>query len=246
MVAKKNAMTPASDKVPDYIKKQQGDTARGTENVGADDVTFPRICQIQDLSTEHKKKEATYIDGAEPGMLFNNLTRELYGESVDFIPSFFRKEYLLWKIRKKGGGLNGVFVEELEAETTRLALDNPDDFEVVDTANMFGRVVNADGSTVECVLSMSKSKMKASRQLNSLIRLNGGDSFSRVYRISCVDDSSDSGDFYNFSVATVGFPTEDQYKAAEATYESVAAGNVKADYSEPGDDDSGDTEQKEY
>jgi len=231
MTTKTAVATTIGEQVPDYIKK---DTKRGTENVTSNDITLPRVCQIQDLSAEHKKKEAAYIEGAEPGMLFNNLTRQLYGDSVDIIPVFFRKEYLLWKNRKAGGGLNGVFNTELEAERAHSEIDNPSDYEVVDTANMFCLVVGGDGSVAEAVLSMSKSKMKTSRQLNSLIRLNGGDSFSRVYRVSSIDDSSDSGDFYNLAVATVGFPTEAQYKAAEKTYESITKGAVKynADYSE--------------
>jgi len=227
------------ESVPEYIK--QG-SHRGSENVSSEDITLPRICQIQDLSVEHKKKEAAYIEGAEPGMLFNNLTRQLYGESVRIIPCYFRKEYLIWKDRKKGGGLAGVFNAELEAKKALATMDNPEDYEVVDTANMFCRVVNDDGTTEEAVLSMSKSKMKASRALNSLIRLNGGDSFSRVYKITNVPDSSDAGDYYNISVSTDGFPTESQYKEAESTYESISANSAKygADYSESADTDTED------
>jgi hypothetical protein len=77
---------------------------------------------------------------------------------------------------------------------------------------------------------MAKSKAKVSRKWNSLIRIANGDSFSRAYKISAVaDKNKQNQDFFNFSVAPAGFPTEPVYRKAEAMYKAISSGTVKAD-----------------
>ena len=69
-----------SNDLPDWL--QGKGAARGSENVTTDDMLIPRIELVQALSPARKKSDAAYIEGAEEGMLYNNVTRELYGESV--------------------------------------------------------------------------------------------------------------------------------------------------------------------
>src|SRR5688572_12124300 len=100
-VATQNANLPA------YIKQNQ--QARGSENVDMGDVAIPRIEIVQMLSPCLKKNDAAYIEGAEAGMLYNSVTRELYGHKVDVIPVYFKKQWLVWKDRKAGGGFGGAY-----------------------------------------------------------------------------------------------------------------------------------------
>ena len=72
---------------------------------------------------------------------------------------------------------------------------------------------------------MSKSKNKVSKKFNTLIRINGGDRFSRLYAIKSVEDSNQAGqEYYNLSVRALGFVPEDIFHAAEKMYESVSEG----------------------
>jgi hypothetical protein len=196
-----------------------------------EDLTIPRLEVVQSLSPCRDKKDAAYIEGAEEGLLYNNVSRELYGESVKVIPVIFKKEYLIWKDRKMGGGFRGSFPSMEEANTMIVDLVNTDPtnnqgLEAIDTAQNLCLLVKANGSTEEIAISMSKSKMKVSRQWNSIIRMVGGDRFSRVYEISGVEDTNDNGDkFKNLMVKQVGFPTEKQYLTAEALYESINSGD---------------------
>ncbi len=75
---------------------------------------------------------------------------------------------------------------------------------------------------------MAKSKMKVSRKFNSLVRLNGGDRFSRAYAITSVDDKGSQGEYQNISIANNGFPSEDVYSKAESLYEAIQAGAKQA------------------
>lgn len=232
---------------PDYLPKD-GDTGRGQENVGIEDLSIPRISIIQALSPQRKKNDPEYIDGAEEGMIFNSVTNMLYGESILFVPCYFRKEWLIWKDKEAGGGFNGAFPSEEAAKTEWEEqgygdITHKDDngnnvhsYEIVETAQHFGLVVRPE-STIEnpivddAVISMSKSKMKANRQLNTMVKMNGGDRFSRVYEIKAVEVSGKKGEYYNFAVHPKGFVSEALYCLGEKMYDAVSSGerDVKRD-----------------
>jgi hypothetical protein len=216
----------ALGEMPDYLKATAGDN-RGNENVTTNDVTIPRLEIVQSLSGCRKKDDPGYIKGAEEGMLYNNVTRELYGESVQVIPVAFRKEYLLWRDLKKGGGFGGAYPSMKEAESAKAEQEVPAEWEIVDTHQHYALAIK-DGKPSPVAISMSKSKAKVSRKWNSLIQLGGNARFSRVYKISGVSDQNDTGQsFYNMSVATVGFTPEVLFRKAEEFYKAVSEGNVK-------------------
>ena len=215
--------------VPDFLRKDG--PARGAEEVTAQDLIIPRLEIIQALSPARKKNDPSYIEGAEEGMLFNNVTRQLYGTEVLVVPVYYTKQFLLWKDRKKSGGVNGfrgAFPTQADAEAAVRALPPEDaDVEIADTAQHFCLLINGD-AVEEIVLSMAKSKLKVSRRWNSLIRMNGNDSFSRVYRISgTTETNARNEEYYNLTVSNVGFVTPEIYRRAEALYEQIRSGTVR-------------------
>jgi len=208
--------------LPSYIKQGQN---RGNENVSSEDLQLPRIDVLQALSPQINKKKDEYIDGAEVGMLFNTLTHELYPEGVHITPVSFVKRYLVWVDRKQDneGGLRGVYDTNEEAEIFVQSQEDEDKLEIVPTAEHL--VLLDDGS--EVIVSMAKSKMKVSRKFNSLVRLNGGDRFSRRYLLTTVDDKGPKGEFQNIAVANANYPTEEVYLKAEQLYEAISSGARK-------------------
>lgn len=235
-MSKTNAVANVSEnsvivaEIPEFLRDQT--TSRGAEEVKASDLIIPRLEVVQSLSPCRKKTDPAYIEGAEEGMLFNNVTRELYGTEAVVIPVYFRKQYLLWKDRKKGGGtggFRGAFPNELAAREAVINMEEGD-IDVAETNEHFCLLVRNNGKVEEIVLSMAKSKMKVSRRWNSLIRMNGGDSFSRAYKVSGVSENNQNGDqFYNLAVVNFGYVTEEIYRRAEALYEQIASGAVKVD-----------------
>lgn len=223
------AVKKQDDQLPAYIKQGAG---RGNENVTSDDIQIPRISVLQALSPQIKKSDPEYIEGAEQGIIFNVLTGELYPDGIQFVPVFFEKDHLVWKTRKSGGGLIARCASAQEAQ----ALANSDDtYEYVEAPNHICILLKSDG-TPDCEVSipMPTSKQKVSRRLNSLIRLNQGDRFSRVYKLLAVEDESPSGEYWNLAVENVGFPQEEAYLAAEVLYDSITSGAKKysTDYSD--------------
>lgn len=231
------------DAVPEYM--QAGN--RGAENVGNDDLVIPRIELVQALSPARKKSDAAYIEGAEEGMLYNNVTRELYGSEVTVVPVYYTKQYLVWKDRKTGGGgsngFRGAFNSKAEADAAIAALGE-EGLEAIDTAQHFV-LVHHNGAWQEAVLSMAKSKMKVSKRWNSLMRLTNTDSFSRAYKLASVTETNARNEsYFNYGITPLGFVPKDVYERAEKLYETVRGGAVKV--SSDFDGESAPAEDTEY
>jgi hypothetical protein len=222
---------------PDHIKAGK----RGSEEIGIDDLTIPRVDLIQDLSPQHKESKPEYIEGAKPGMMFNSVSNKLYGEKVLFVPVFFRKEWIIWGNRKlKHEGFFGAFASEAEAIAALDLRDDAERCEISKTDQQFGLVVDpdspSDDPTVEEVsFSMAKSKLKISRKMNSIIQMSEDDRFARIYKIGGVEETNANNEsYYNLSVRQLGFCSEQLYAMAEVMYEAVSAGKRDVNRAEAG------------
>lgn len=206
---------------PDWLNP---DSFRGSEDVTAKDIILPRIDVLQALSPQIKKSNPQYIEGAEQGIIFNTLSGELYDGNITFIPVVFKREFIVWQDREAGGGFRGAFPTAEEAEHERQMLENPDGHEVVETHVHFILLVHEDGRTEEAVLSLSKSKRKVSRKLNSLVQMVPGDRFSRVYKLSPIEVDGPKGEYWSFEVASMGYASRELYEAGQRTYEAITRG----------------------
>jgi len=234
-MAKTSSNPMFSEDRPDHIKEGE----RGQENVGMDDISLPRLDVLQDMSPQRKRNDPLYIEGAAEGILFNTVTAELYGEEIFFVPCYYKKEWLIWKQQNAGGGLQGVYSSESEAQ--RIFAQKGFDkefyeekgqklaaFEIVDTANHYGLIFSDPEKPEEICLSMSKSKMKVNRQFNTLVKMVGGDRFSRVYKISTFEDQNKANQkYYNLKIQSMGYAPANLYAIGEKMYESLSS-NARA------------------
>jgi hypothetical protein len=235
-MAAKKAVAKA-DQVPAHIRQ---DSNRGSENVESQDVQIPRISVLQDLSPQIKKDKPEFIPGAEVATIFNVLTGELYPEGLEFVPVYFEKDHLVWKTRKAGGGL--IRRCDSAEEAAELAATN-EVYEYIESPNHVCILLKDGMPDCEVSIPMAVGKAKVSRKLNSLVRLNGGDRFSRVYKLSVVPDEGQGGEYYNFAVDNVGWADEAAFGAAEKLYESITGGKARrTDYSDEKTTD----DEKEY
>lgn len=234
-IAKQDTTDLAIDTRPDWMK----DSNRGSENVTNNDITLPRLQIIQDLSPQHKKNKPEYIDGAEAGMVFNTVSNELYELPLQFIPVHYEVEYNIWKDQDCGGGFFGSYGSQSEAEAEVVRLVNEEgekseELEVVDTFVHYILIPRADDRLEEAVISMAKSQAKVSRKFNTIVKMAGGDRFSRVYTLGVVDDQNANGqEYYNFKISPKGFVgSKEQYERAEEVYEAINSGMRKIDRNE--------------
>lgn len=213
--------------MPEWLQKGN----RGSENVDASDLILPRLGQIQALSPQIKKNDPAFIEGAEQGQLFNPLTGEIYGENVTFIPVLFRKEWVVFKDRKAGGGFFGAFASEQESLKFIDGHEDRAKLESIESHNHIGYVVKGDGSRDQIVFTCTKSKIKASRKLNSLVAMTGVDRFATAYQIRSVEAQNGAGDeFWSVDVSKLGFVTQDLYAEMATTYETLKDKTIKTSY----------------
>jgi len=215
---------------PDWLKKGSA----GSEDVGVKDMILPRIDVLQALSPQIKKSDPAYIQGAEQGILYNTVTGELYGSSVEFVPVMFRKEFILWKMRKAGGGFFGAFKTEAEANAAHCAVTDPSSYEVVESHQHFVILLTSTGHR-QAVFSMTKSKLKASRTLNTMVQMAGVDRFARAYRASAIEAKSEKGEFWNIRILPIGYVSQELYKMGGDLYKLIKEGlaDVDRDFVEP-------------
>jgi hypothetical protein len=202
-------------------------TARGSEEVGSADMVLPRLEIVQALSPIKETNE-----DAREGLLFNSVTEQILGDTVYFVPVYYRMEYLVWRDQDKGGGFLGSFSSAAEAERRKTQAvtdgDDIDAIEIVDTPVQYGMRIEPSGHFEQIVISMAKTKAKVSRRWNAMIQIAGGDRFSRVYKISTFRDENKKGQkFYNYVVQPAGFTPEKVYREAERLYEVLKTQDVK-------------------
>lgn len=211
------------ENLPAYL--QEDDVGAGNENVGVGDLQLPRLTILQKISDQVDPESDKYVEGAEPGMIFNTLTHELY-ESLIFCPAHFVKKFLVWKDER--GGLLGIADTAEEAEGLRQ--DESD--EIVFTPTHLVLVVGEDGEYNETTIPMAISKNKISKAFNSLVKLNRVDRFKRQYLLEIVRETNKRGEqYYNFQISNAPgddrLPSEYVFDAAKSLYKAIQSGERK-------------------
>jgi hypothetical protein len=222
------ATTGGALAVPSYVQNQK----RGLENVTTDDLIIPRLDLVQSLSKARSKGDSAYIEGAQEGDLFNSVTRELYGPTVTVVPLLYRREFAVWKSRKSstGGGYRGSFKSMAEAQQ-RMAEQDEDDLEIVETPLMFVVIVRKDGTTEDAVVSMPRTKSKIARTWVTLATMLKADLWAKQYVISTTEEKNARGErYFNYSVkAADGWTPEALYVQCAQRHSDLFASGRKVE-----------------
>jgi hypothetical protein len=231
-MAKSTAVAKQQKDLPAYVKQGKG----GMEAVTTDDLIIPRLDLVQALSKARQRGDPAFIEGATEGDLFNSVTRQLYGQQLNIVPLYYKREFAVWKSRKSsgGGGFRGMFSTKAEA-MNRVAEAEEDSLEIVETPLMFVVIVHDDGSTEDAVISMSRTKQKVARQWITLATMIGADLWAKTYTLSSIQDKNAKGDlYYNYAVKPKdGWTTEELYnKCAKRHAELFTSGRKVEAHSE--------------
>lgn len=217
---------------------------KGLQNISNDDVTIPRLAIIQSGSPQRKKKDEKYIDGADEGMIFNTVTNELYKDSLEVVPCGYRKTYVEWVPREKGGGLVAVHDLKPEKATTdpKTRKTYLGENQIVDTAEHFVLVKTSEGYA-PAVLTMTSSNLGVSRKWNTLLKMKKINikgqmveppSFLYMFKLATINAENDLGSWYKYKLDEIGqVSSKDVFSQAESLSDSINTGKVKA--SEPVD-----------
>ena len=220
------------------------DAAKGLGKIGQEDLALPFLKILGQLSPEVNKRDGKYVEGAEPGMIFNSVSGDLYDgvKGIDVIPCFYKLEYIEWKDRGEGPGAPVAIYDSSSDIMSKTKPDAnykdrlPNGNYIEKTASHFVIVEGDSPSTA--LISMKSTQLKISRKWNSMmsgIKLKGKNglftpaSFSHIYRLKTTQMSNDKGTWFGWDVSKVG-PISDQgvYTIAKDFSNSVAKGNVEA------------------
>lgn len=218
----------------------ENDAHAGFENVKQDSVALPILKLLQNGSGEAQKRNQNYVEGAEPGMLFNTVTKRLYdgAKGIHVIPCHYKLEYQEWSDFGTGSGRPEKIypdTSDIKSKTTEDPSGKdrlPNGNYILTVGNHFVLIV--DGDVAETALiSMSSSQGKVSRKWNSMmmsIVLEGQKgtytppSFSHIYKLTTVLNSGKGNQWYGYNVSKVGPVTDEKiYARAKSFYESLAA-----------------------
>ena len=224
--------------------EQDANTAIG--EMGAEDFALPFLRVLGQLSPETSKRDAKYVEGAEPGMIFNTVTKQTYdGEKgLNIIPCGYKREYVEWSDRGEGTSApvaihpvsSGIIKEATRGADWKDRLPNGNYLE--NTASYF--VLTEDLQTA--LISMKSTQLKVSRSWNSMmnsIKLKGKNglftpaAYSHVYNLKTVQQSNDKGTWFGWNVTLIG-PIQDKnlYESAKQFASSVSLGAVEAKHGE--------------
>lgn len=227
------------------------DKGAGQENMTAEDFSVPRFTILQQLSPQCDKTKPEHIEGAEPGMIINTVTGELFDgdEGIEIIAMHYIRNHLEWKPRAKGGGFvknwgpSPKVLESCKIDENRNAI-TVDGNEIVATAEYFCFYLKEDGQFSPAVISMAKTQLKKARNWNTQInelkvpRPDGAGTFNpamwyRTYRLTTQPESNDKGSWFGWVIEPGQnvLEMEDgaaKYMAAREFQQRIKAGEVKA------------------
>lgn len=240
-VAVKAEQTAVS--VIDEMRSQ--DAGSGFEEAGQEAFAIPFLSILQSGSPQVKKSDGNYIKGAEEGMLFNNVTCELYGEGgVEVIPCHYTQRFLEWGTRESGGGFfgehgpNDPVVSQTERDDKGRNM-LPNGHVLNDTRNHYV-LIRHNGQLSPAIMSLSSTQIKASRTWMSMMQgikqknpatgmFEIAPMFSRVYKVTTTAQSNDKGSWFGYKFQLVGETDTAEYLEAKSFASAVKSGLAKVE-----------------
>ena len=221
----------------------EADADKGSQNMTQDDLALPFLKVLGQLSPEVNKRDGKYVEGAEPGMILNTVTNEVYNgtKGIEVLPVFYERKYVEWQDRGEGKG-SPVAIHSADSDIVSTTTRDksfkdrlPNGNYLENTANHY--VVVLGKSPTTAMISMKATQLKISRKWNSImmgIKLQGKNglftppTYSHIYNLKTVQMSNDKGTWFGWEVSKVG-PVSDKgvYEIAKNFAERLGKGDVK-------------------
>ena len=226
----------------------EADADKGAQNITQEDLALPFLKVLMPLSPEVNKRDGKYVEGAEPGMIFNSVTKELFdgAKGINVLPCHYLKQYVEWQDRGTSSG-SPVAIHKANSDIVSTTTRDksfkdrlPSGNYLETTANHF--VVVLGDSPQTALISMKSTSLSVSRKwLTTMmgLKLQGKNglftppTYSHIYNLKTVQMSNDKGTWFGWDVSKVG-PITDQgvYEIAKNFAEKSNKGLVKVKHGE--------------
>jgi len=235
----------------------RADSHMGMEAMTQADYAIPRIVILQDLSPQVQTRDERHIENAEAGDICDIVGQVLYdgNEGIIVDPVSYRRAYIEWVPRTKGGGFvadrtpinpeaSNQLQDFLNNKCTRGAkgeITTPTGNEIRISGEYFVFMVDvATGDFQPFVISMGGTQMKKSRRWNTVMsqfkidyngeRINPA-MFYRCYKLTTIPERNDQGSWFGWQITpdvnVIDLPKgEEIYIEAKEFRKSILAGRV--------------------
>lgn len=252
MTAKKTAAesaenlpaTQAAAGLPaEMLQDMEQDSGMGV-STDPNEVGIPFLYILQDLSPQVKKRDEAYIEGAEVGDIYNNVTKEVIPASVgiDWIEVGFEAAQVEWKPNRGGFVAKHPHDTPLKNEL-RMMQDGdkmvptlPSGNTLTETKYHYG-LYRRSGSTdpwQAAVIGMASTMIKNSRELEGMKKrlcIPGtqkmAPSFAVYYQFQTTLVAKNNNEWFVWKIAQGTWVTSEEYAVARELAGQVAAGSVK-------------------
>ena len=215
----------------------EADAQMGFENMKSDTNLAPPILKIlQNGSAEAQKRNDKYVEGAEPGMFLNTVTKQLYDgdKGIQVIPCHYKLDYQEWSPYGTGSGRPEMIYPDTSDILEKTKNENGKDFlpngnYILTVGQHFVIILGKENETA--LIPMSSTQGKVSRNWNSMmesITLDGKNgpytppSFSHIYKLTSVLNTGKGIQWYGFKVEKVGMLEDAKlYERAKKFYEGI-------------------------
>ena len=224
----------------------EDDANQGAQNITQEDLALPFLKVLGQLSPEVNKRDAKHVSGAEPGMILNTVSNDLYDgtKGIDILPVFYKRQYIEWQDRGESKGAP-VHIYEAGDDLPQTTRDKSNKDRLANgnylenTASHY--VVLLGDTPSSALISMKATQLKVSRKWNSMmmgIKLQGKNglftppTFSHIYKLKTVQMSNDKGTWFGWDVSKVGpIKNKSVYDVAKQFAARVSKGEVVAKHS---------------
>lgn len=259
-MAKKNEIAKSEEYLPgkfDYGDDVDG----GFENQTQEDRALPWLTLLQELSPQVKKGEHN-IEGAEPGMFCNTLTKEIFPDGVEIVIASTEHVFCEWK-PKMGGfvgrrSLNDPEIVRVRREQEFGKYTSKDGNDLIETFYIYGAIAKEGADPEPFIMGITGTKIKAYKQFMQRAKMfrHGPERqkaplYAHRVLVTSFEDRRGNNDFWNISLrGAVGDklengllePSDPRFLAAKALSREVISGDAKVDYDAQQPDSAGETE----
>lgn len=222
------ARAPADDQRRKAVAT--ADTFGGAIDAGqtsSEDFAIPFLYILQSGSPQVKKSSGDFVEGAEEGLIYNTVSKQLY-KDVLVIAAHYERVFIEWIPRKDGGGFVARYKDcpeyEVDEETGVWKLPNGN--ELKDTRQWYVLIINPDGSCEPATIGMSGSNIKTSKRMMTTYRMQ---EVKKPFLLHTVPRENEKGSWFAWDFNVAVFPEGSEALAGlfREFQESCKAGNVR-------------------
>ena len=239
--APSRSTTVATRRSTAVSKLDYGQVAPGAGMEGADRDSFalPFLQILQKMSPQLDRNDAKYIKGAKEGDILNTASLEVYDgeEGILVAPVNFKRSFVAWTIREKGGGFKGEYQpsDPIVMTTTKDTKNRdllPDNQTHLSDTRLHAVVLLQGDVPAPALISINSTQIKKSKRwMSAMQEVQARDNlptFAHCYKMTTVPESNDKGSWMGWNIQPEGPLAEQEHvDAAVAFYRALQSGSMK-------------------